>query len=146
MHFSEITTINLLANGTSGRLHRLGLSEYSSARMVAGLAIFAHVGRFPPEQEFGTRRGEEIDHLGIFAKPGVMLCTSPNDHDVALAADPLFAAEAELHLPLQHSDDLLIGVTVRPDMDTGPDTPPYDHALAAGEDAAADLFAELLLE
>src|SRR5712672_80772 len=70
---------------------------------------------------------------------------SAGDHDVALAADPLFAAEAELHLPLEHPDDLLIGVTVRLDMDTGPDAPPYDHPLAAGEDAAADLFAELLV-
>jgi hypothetical protein len=42
-------------------------------------------------------------------------------------------------------DDLLIGMTVRLDMDTGSDAPPHDHPLAAGEDAAADLFAELLL-
>jgi len=34
---------------------------------------------------------------------------------------------------------------VRLDMDTGSDAPPDDHPLAAGEDAAADLFAELLL-
>ena len=75
-----------------------------------------------------------------------MLYISRNDHDVAPLADPLFAAEAELHLSLEHPDDLLIGVTVRLDMDTGPDAPPYDHPLVAGEDAAADLFAELLLE
>jgi len=30
-------------------------------------------------------------------------------------------------------------------MDTGADAPPDDHPLAAGEDAAADLFAEPLL-
>jgi hypothetical protein len=52
-----------------------------------------------------------------------MLYTPRNDHDVALAADPLFAAEAELHLSLEHPDDVLIGVTVRLDMDTGPDAP-----------------------
>src|ERR1700731_4033242 len=74
-----------------------------------------------------------------------MLYAPRNDHDVALAADPLFAAEGELHLSLEHPNDLLIGVTVRLDMDTGPDTPPYDHPLLAGEDAAADLFTELLL-
>jgi hypothetical protein len=39
--------------------------------------------------------------------------TSRNDHDVALPADPLFAAEAELHLALEHPHDLLICVTVR---------------------------------
>ena len=55
-----------------------------------------------------------------------MLRTSWNDHDVARAADPLFAAEAELHLALEHPNDLLICVTVRLDMDAGPDAPPYD--------------------
>jgi hypothetical protein len=39
-----------------------------------------------------------------------------------------------------------ICVTVRPDMDASPDAPPYDHSLVAGENAAADLFADLLLE
>jgi len=50
-----------------------------------------------------------------------MLRTSRNDHDVAGAADPLFAAEAELHLSLEHPHDLLICVIVRLDMDAGPD-------------------------
>jgi len=40
-----------------------------------------------------------------------MLRTSRNDHDVALAADPLFAAEAEVDLALQNPRDQLIYVT-----------------------------------
>jgi hypothetical protein len=32
-----------------------------------------------------------------------VLHTSRNDHNVARAADPLFAAEAELHLALEHT-------------------------------------------
>src|SRR5262245_28437846 len=50
-----------------------------------------------------ARRREEIDHLGVFAEPCLVLDTSRNDYDVALAADPLFAAEAELHFPLFHA-------------------------------------------
>jgi hypothetical protein len=46
-----------------------------------------------------------------------VLRTSRNDHDVALAADPLVAAEAKLHLAFEHPHDLLICVTVRLDMD-----------------------------
>jgi hypothetical protein len=69
----------------------------------------------------------------------------PASIDVAWAADPLFAAEAELHLALEHPNDLLICVTVRLDMDAGPDAPPYDHPLVAGKNAAADFFADLLL-
>jgi hypothetical protein len=82
--------------------------------------------------------------IPVFVEPCLVLRTSRNDDDVARAADPLFAAEAELHLALEHPNDLLICVTVRLDMDPGPDTPPYDHPLVAGENAAADFFADLL--
>jgi hypothetical protein len=34
---------------------------------------------------------------------------------------------------------------MRLDMDAGLDAPPYDHSLITGENAAADLFADLLL-
>jgi hypothetical protein len=34
---------------------------------------------------------------------------------------------------------------VRLDMDAGPNAPPHDHSLVAGEYAATDLFADLLL-
>ena len=60
--------------------------------------------------------------------------------------DPLFAAEAELHLALEHPHDLLVRVTVRLDMDAGPDPPPYDPPLVARKNATADLFADLLLK
>jgi hypothetical protein len=74
-----------------------------------------------------------------------VLSTSRNDRDVALAADPLFVAEAELHIALEQPNDLFICMTVRLNMDAGSDAPPYDHPLVTGENAAADLFADLLL-
>jgi hypothetical protein len=47
------------------------------------------------------------EHLGVFVEPSlVLLRTSRIDHDVG----PLFGAEAELHLALEHPNDLrLIG-------------------------------------
>src|SRR6266487_5835890 len=108
-------------------------------------SAFAHVGGFAAEEEVVARRREEIDHLAVFAEPCLVLGTSRNDHNVTLAADPLFTAEAELHFALEHPRDLLICVTVRLDMDASPDAPPYDHPLVAGENASADLFADLLL-
>jgi hypothetical protein len=74
-----------------------------------------------------------------------VLRTSRNDHNVTLAADPLFAAEGKLHFALEHPRDLLICVAVWLDMDASPDAPPYDHPLVARENAAADLFADLFL-
>jgi hypothetical protein len=74
---------------------------------------------FAAEKEVVARRREEIDHLGVFAKPCLVLRTSRNDHDVARAADPLFAAKTELHLALHHPRDLFVCVTVRLDMDAG---------------------------
>ena len=78
---------------------------------------------------FVARRREEIDHLGVFAEPCLVLRTSRNDHDVALTSDLLFAADAKFHLALEHPHDLLIWVNVRLDMDAGPDAPPYNHPL-----------------
>src|SRR5262245_963308 len=114
--------------------------------MRASCSAFAYVGGFAADEEVVARRREEIDYLGVFAEPYLVLCTSRNDDNVTLAADPLFTAEAELHLALEHPHDLLIWVTVRLDMDASPDPPPYDHPLVAGENAAADLIADLLLK
>src|SRR5215472_2930364 len=50
----------------------------------------AHVGGFAANQEIVARRREEINHLGVFAEPCLVLRTSRNDHDVALPAEPLF--------------------------------------------------------
>src|SRR6266567_1941252 len=116
------------------------------ARLAAAVcSAFAHVSGSAAEEEVVARRREEIDHLGVFPKPCLVLRASRNDHNVTLAADPLFVAEAELHFALEHPRDLLICVTVRLDMDASPDAPPYDHPLVAGENAAADFFADLLL-
>ena len=66
-----------------------------------------------------------VDHLGSLwnqtscsSEPPGLTMTSP---------DPLFGAEAELHLALVHLNDRLICVTVRLDMDAGPNAPPDDH-------------------
>lgn len=55
------------------------------------------------EPEIAALRDGAVDHLGVFVEPSLVLVrTSRIDHDVARAADPLFGAEAELHLALEH--------------------------------------------
>src|SRR5215472_7015606 len=108
-------------------------------------SAFAHVGGFAAHPEVLAWRCEEIDHLSVFAKPCLVLRAPRNDHDVTRAADALFDAEAKLHLALEHPHDLFIFVSVRLNMDASPDAPPYEHSLITGENAAADLFADLLL-
>src|SRR5262249_8952701 len=113
--------------------------------MRASCSTFADVGGFSAGEEGGAPKREEINHFRGFAEPSLVLRASPNDHDVARAADALFAAEAELHLALEHPHDLFIFVSVRLNMDASPDAPPYEHSLITGENAAADRFADLLL-
>jgi len=80
------------------------------------------------EPEIAALDDGAVDHLGVFVEPSlVLLRTSRNDHDVARAADPLFGADAKLHLALVHLNDRLICVRVRLDMDAGPNAPPDDH-------------------
>jgi hypothetical protein len=47
-------------------------------------------------------------------------------------------------LPLSIQTICSFGVTVRLDMNAGPDAPPNKYPSVAGENAAADLFADLL--
>ena len=61
------------------------------------------------EPEIAALHDGAVDHLGVSVEPSlVLLRTSRIDHDVARAADPLFGAEAELHLALEHPNDRLI--------------------------------------
>ena len=77
------------------------------------------------EPEIAALHDGAVDHLGVIVELSlVLLRTSRIDHVFARAADPLFGAEAELHLALEHPHDLFIWVTVRLDMDTCPDAPP----------------------
>lgn len=74
------------------------------------------------EPEIAALDDGAVDHLGVFVEPSlVLLRTSRNDHDVARAADLLFGAGAELHLALEHPNDLQ-----RPQCNSlsGPPAPP----------------------
>ena len=109
---------------THARIALLRLEQIElrlSVKRRASRSAIAHVGEFAAEEEVVARRRKEIDHLGIFAEPSLVLGTSRNDHDVALAADPLFAAEAELHLALEHPHYLLISVVAASDIDASTD-------------------------
>src|SRR5260370_31038101 len=65
------------------------------------------------EPEIAALHDGAVDRLGVFVEPSlVLLRTSRIDHDVARAADLRFGVEAELHLALEHPNDLLICVTV----------------------------------
>jgi hypothetical protein len=58
------------------------------------------------EPEIAALDDGAVDHLGVFVEPSlVLLRTSRIDHDIARAADPLFGAEAELHLALDHPNE-----------------------------------------
>src|SRR5262245_47245275 len=71
--------------------------------MRASCSAFAHIGGLAAWQKVRRRRRKEIDPLGVFAKPCLGLRPSMNDHDVALAPDPLFTAEAEFHSVLHRA-------------------------------------------
>src|SRR6516225_4616790 len=124
--------------------HR-GAAPWSKLNMRASCSAFAHVGGLPPSRK-SSRGGAKKSITSVSSRNHASCSVPPGMTTTShLPADPLFAAEAEFHLAFEHPHDLLICVTVRLDMDAGPDAPPYDHSLVAGENAAADLFADPLL-
>ena len=57
------------------------------------------------EPEIAALHDGAVDHLGVIVEPSLVLLRSR-------AADALFGAEAELHLALEHPNDLPICLTV----------------------------------
>src|SRR5262249_37660237 len=60
-------------------------------------------------------------------------------------AHALIVAQAELHLALEHPEDLLVRVLVGCRVGAGLHRPPDDHLLVADENAARDLVGNFLL-
>ncbi len=71
---------------------------------------------------------------------GRRACPPAGSHRAGRTADPLFAAEAKLHLGPEHPCDLLICRAVRLDMDARRDALPDGHSFIAGENAAPDFL------
>jgi len=85
------------------------------------------------------------DHLRVLGKPRFVLDAARNQAQVAGTTDPLVAAEAKLHLALEHPEDLLVRMLVSGRVRACLHRPPHDHFLVAGQDAARDLVRNLLL-
>src|SRR5262245_14172383 len=116
--------------------------QNDSAPSMSG---FAHIAGLAAGEKIGARRRENVDDLGVFVEPALVLDAARDHHDVAGAAHTPLVAYAELHAALEHPDDLLVGVLMRLHVHAAGDAPPDDHALLAGYDPARDFFAELLL-
>src|SRR5262249_58853324 len=112
--------------------------------MRASCSAFAHVGGLaagrkssPGGAKKSTTSVSSRNHASCSVPPG-MTTTSP-------------APQTRCSLPRRnsifplHPRDLLICVAVRLNMDASPYAPPYEHPLITGENATADLFADLLL-
>jgi IS5 family transposase len=70
----------------------------------------------------------------------------PKKHETTGSGD-LFRARLDQIINMRHELVQLAGkIDWELDMDACPDGPPYDHPFVSGENAAADLVADLLLK
>src|SRR5262245_7166322 len=109
---------------------------------MSGFAHFAHIAGLAAGEKIGTRRREDVDHLGVLVEPALVLDAARDHHDVARPAHAALVADAELHAAFEHPHDLLVGVLMGFHMHARLHAPPHDHALLAGYDPARNLVAD----
>src|SRR2546427_4144559 len=91
-----------------------------------------------------ARRREDVDDLGVLGEPRLVLDAARDHAEVTGAARPLFVAEAKLHRPLDHPEELLVRVLMGGRVDARLHRPPDDHLVVADEDPSRDLVRDFL--
>src|SRR5262245_34078681 len=77
-------------------------------------------------------------------KKTFVLCVAGNNCNVAPDHRTPLVADAEVHLALEHPNDLLMRMLMRRGMRARLDFPPHDHSMLPRKNAALDLVIDTL--
>src|SRR5262249_48096274 len=87
---------------------------------------------------------EACADLGCLGEQAFVPGPAGNDCDIARDHRTPLVAHAEIHLALEHPNDLLVRVLMRAGMRARLDFPPHDHSMLARKNAALDLVIDTL--
>src|SRR6516165_6675852 len=120
--------------------------SYSSRSAAGGVTRLrrTHIRRRAPGEKIFPRRREDVHDLGVFGEKTFVLGAAGNDCDIARVHRTLLVADAEIHLALEHPNDLLVRMLMRARMRARLDFPPHDHSMLAGKNAALDFVIDAL--
>src|SRR5215471_5158739 len=103
-----------------------------------------HIRRRTPSEKIFPRWREDVHDLGVFGEKAFVLGAAGNDCDIARDHRTPLVAHAEIHLALEHPNDLLVRVLMRAGMRARLDFPPHDHSMLARKNAALDFVIDTL--
>src|SRR5262245_23350849 len=98
-----------------------------------------HIRRRTPSEKIFTRWREDVHDLGVFGEKTFVLDVAGNNGNIAPDHRTPLVAEAEIHLALEHPNDLLVRMMMRTSMRPRLYFPSHDHSLLASKTAALDL-------
>ena len=131
-------------------LHRLEFESGSTATEWNGKTVTrfrspsltltrrAHVGRHIACEKILARRRKDINDLGILWKDSFVLGVAGYHRNVARDHRLSVISDAEIHLALEHPNDLLMRMPMSGGVRTCFHFPPYNHSLLPCQDTALD--------
>src|SRR5215470_16673704 len=104
----------------------------------------AHIRRRSPSEKILARWREDVHDLGVFGEKTFVLDVAGNNCDIPREHRTPLVADAEVHLALEHPNDLLVRMLMRTSLRARLDFPPHDHSLLARKNAALDFVVDTL--
>src|SRR5262244_2483560 len=103
-----------------------------------------HIRRRTPSEKIFARWREDVHDLGVFGGKTFVLDVAGNNCDIAREHRTPLVADAEVHLPFEHPNDLLVRMSMRTSVRARLDFPPHDHSMLARKNAALDFVIDTL--
>src|SRR5262245_66569523 len=86
-----------------------------------------HIRRRTPSEKIFTRWREDVHDLGVFGEKTFVLDVAGNNGNIAPDHRTPLVAEAEIHLAIEHPNDLLVRMMIESRMRTSHDFPHHYH-------------------
>src|SRR5947209_4785567 len=115
-----------------------------SARWCSRPSRRTHIRRRTPGEKIFTRWREDVHDLGVFGEKTFVLDVAGNNCNIAPDHRTPLAADAEIHLALEHPNDLLVRMLMRTGMRARLDFPPHDHSMLPRKDATLNFISDTL--
>src|SRR5262245_37124072 len=103
-----------------------------------------HIRRRTPSEKMFTWWREDVHDLGVFGEETFVLGVAGNNCNIARDHRTPRVADAEIHLALEHPNDLLVRMLMRAGMRARLDFPPHDHSMLSRKNAALNSVSDTL--
>src|SRR5262245_19138681 len=113
------------------------------AAVANPITAHAYKTAYPRRENLHAGR-EDVHDLGVFGEKTFVLDVAGNNRNIAPDHRTPFVADAEIHLALEHPNDLLVRMPMRAGVRARLDSPPHDHSMLARNNAVLNFVSDAL--